>query len=150
MPLAGLTARTMARFAGRYLTDVVTIERLSGRSDGAPTWERLAICNGRVQESSGFTRGADGAAQTYDASVIVKSGQSLSERNQRYRLTVVLGLGPLETNQGSDEDADQSAGPIEKRRRVLEVVSAQPHRDEAGNDFLQVVRCINARVDQGS
>jgi hypothetical protein len=63
-----------------------------------------------------------------------------ADRNARYRLTVSQLYAEREA------EVLGYAEPTVKRTRVLEVTSITVHSDEAGNDLLMTLRCVNGRT----
>ena len=91
-------------------------------------------------ERSGINYQADGVSQNYDATVIIQAQQVFADRNARYRLTV--------TELYAEREAEVLGytTPTVKRTRVLETTSIAVHEDEAGNDLLLTLRCVNGRA----
>ena len=143
-PVPGIQSRTLLRWT-RYMQDQAKIERYKGRGTsskpGIPEWESLADpIQCQVKERSGITRGPKGEDQQFDVEVVMQANTLMADPNARYRLTLTLYKGPL------DEPATT---PEVKRTRVVELASIQVLRDGAGNDCLQIARCVNARQDEG-
>lgn len=127
----------------RHLIHAVKVEKYAGRSatkPGAPEWTDLGSYNCRLIERSGVNYQADGVSQNYDATVIIQAQQVFADRNARYRLTV--------TELYAEREAEVLGytTPTVKRTRVLETTSIAVHEDEAGNDLLLTLRCVNGRA----
>lgn len=140
--MRGVTARTRLRLA-RHLIHQVKVEKYAGRSatkPGAPEWTDLGLYNGRLIERSGISYQTDGVAQNYDATVLIQAQQVFADRNARYRVTVTELYAEREAEVLGYTD------PTVKRTRVLETTSITSHYDEAGNDLLLTLRCVNGRA----
>lgn len=139
MPANGATQRSIARMVGRHFRDEAYVERMSGRVNDIETWEAIARFPCKLVEKGGVSYLPDSAAQAYDSEVIVATGVSLADRNERYRVTVTQFKTPNE----QDPDAE----PEVKRTRYFEVVSCQTAADNRGTDMFQVLRVKNGKFE---
>lgn len=139
MPARGLPSAAVNRFAALLLQDECKVEVWNGKTNGVDQWEDLGTFNARRMGRSTNTHGPQGVSQLYDDSILIKTGLVFDDRNKRYRATV--------TENKSLQEAENVPGlPEAKRTRVYDVLVVEPHKDAAGSDILQMLRCKNGGV----
>lgn len=142
MPPRGLTARTMGRYAGRYLINRVTVWRMSGKVKGIDQWEQLGVFNGLLIEKGSTYLGTDNAKQVYTSTVIIRAGIRFSLPNERYRVHV-----DVLKSRWMKDDPDAPEPELSFSRELMPVM-VDTYPDTEGTEFLHLMRCQNGDRDQ--
>ncbi len=144
----GLTARQMVRLQAEYFTDVCKLERWEQRNEGKDVWKDLGLCSCKVIERATVAYKGTAQAQAADGTVeIMKAPQALTDRNQRFRLTVDVIASEVENEATETENP---APPRTKRTVKYEVAQAEIIRDLGGSDLVISCRVVLSRAVKGA